>query len=300
MLQHELAPGVAMTFGYFRTWYGNLRVTANQALTPADFQSYCIPGPTDPRLVGGGGETICGLFDVVPSKFGQSRQVVELASNYGSWTEVYNGFDLTLTARIRGLLVTGGMNTGSTEENYCDVVADNPQVVPGVATTATAGTVAFNSPRIESFCNTVTPWNAQTQVKAAAVYALPWQVQASVSFQHFPGITQSANIVANNALISPSLGRNLSAGPTATVVVNVQPTQLAWEERTNQTDVRFIKAMRVSGLRLQGIFDIYNAFNARPVLALNSRYSGTTGGAWLTPTATLIGRLIKFGVQVDF
>ena len=56
----------------------------------------------------------------------------------------------------------------------------------------------------------------------------------------------------------------------------------------------------MAGKRLQGIFDIYNAFNARPVLAVNQRYSGATGGAWLTPTSTLIGRLIKFGVQLDF
>src|SRR3712207_9554517 len=41
-LQHELRPGVGLTFGYFRTWYGNFRVTANRALTPADFDAYCI------------------------------------------------------------------------------------------------------------------------------------------------------------------------------------------------------------------------------------------------------------------
>ena len=52
--------------------------------------------------------------------------------------------------------------------------------------------------------------------------------------------------------------------------------------------------------KVQGIFDIYNAFNARPVLAVTTRYTGTTGGAWLRPTNTLVGRLLKFGVQFDF
>jgi len=50
----------------------------------------------------------------------------------------------------------------------------------------------------------------------------------------------------------------------------------------------------------QAIFDIFNAFNARPVLAVNTRYAGADGGAWLRPTSTLVGRLVKFGVQVDF
>jgi hypothetical protein len=300
-VQHELRPGVAINAGYFRTWYGNFRVTSNQALTPADFDAYCITGPADPRLPGGGGERICGLFDVKQENFGQSRQVVELASNYGDYTEVYNGFDLTVSARIRELFVTGGMNTGRTEENNCDVITANPQVIPSVASTATAGSVAFNSPRNDDFCNSVTPWNAQTQVKLAAVYQLPWQVQASVAYQHFPGVTQTANIVANNALISPSLGRSLSAGATATTVINILPSHRQWETRSNQTDVRFIKAIRLgANRRVQGIFDIYNAFNARPVLGVNTRYSGATGGAWLTPTSTLVGRLIKFGAQFDF
>jgi hypothetical protein len=299
-MQHELRPGVAVSVGYFRTWYGNFRVTANEALSPADFDPFCITGPTDSRLAGGGGGRICGLFDVKSEKFGQSQQVVELASKYGDWTEVYHGIDVTLTARVGKLYLSGGLNTGRTEVNYCNVVKTNPQVLPGVATTATAGTVAFTAPRIDSFCDLVTPWRAQTQVKLAGVYDLPYRVQASIAYQHFPGVTQAASIVANNALIAPSLGRTLAAGPTATSVVDVMPSNQRFEVATDQFDIRILKAVRLAGKRLQGIFDIYNAFNARPVLAVNSRYSGTNGGAWLTPTSTLVGRLFKFGVQVDF
>src|SRR5262249_38598545 len=36
-LQQELRPGVALTAGYYRTWYGNLTATENLRLTPADF-----------------------------------------------------------------------------------------------------------------------------------------------------------------------------------------------------------------------------------------------------------------------
>ena len=300
-MQHELMPNVGINLGYFRTWYGNFRVTANRALTPADFDSYCITAPTDSRFSVNSGSQICGLFDVKPSKFGLSQQVVELASNYGDYNEVYSGFDLTMTARIKKAYVTAGMNTGRTEVDYCGVVMANPQVLPVVATTATAGVAAFTQPRNPTFCDTVTPWSAQTQVKAAAIYAFPLDIQASASFQHFPGFTQSANVLANNALISPSLGRNLSAGASATQVIDIVPSQRQFEDSSNQTDVRFIKAIRLGGTRkLQGIFDIYNAFNARPVLALTTRYSGTTGGAWLRPTNTLVGRLLKFAVQFDF
>jgi len=300
-LQHELASNVGVTFGYFRTWYGNFRVTANRALSPADFDGYCIASPADPRFAVNSGSQICGLFDVKPAQFGQSRQAVELASTYGDYTEVYNGFDLIANARLKKLYLTGGMNTGRTEVNYCGVVTGNPQVVPVVATTATAGVPSFTQPRTPAFCDLVTPFNAQTQIKLAAIYTLPYDIQVSASYQRFPGVTQSANIVATNATIAPSLGRNLSSGPTGSVVVDVLPQQQQWEDPSNQTDIRFIKAVRLGGTRkLQGIVDIFNAFNARPVLGVNTRYSGATGGAWLRPTSTLVGRLLKFGVQFNF
>jgi hypothetical protein len=301
IVQHELMPNVGLTVGYFRTWYGNFRVTANQALTPADFDTYCITAPADSRFAINSGSQICGLFDVKPAMFGQSRQVVQLASEYGDYSEVYHGIDLIVNARLEKLYLTGGMNTGRTEVDHCGVVTGNPQVVPVVATTATAGVASFTQPRNETFCNAVTPWGAQTQVKLAAVYTLPYDIQASASYQYFPGVTQSANVLATNAMIAPSLGRPLSAGPNATVVIDVLPPQEQWEEPTNQTDIRFIKAFRLGGTRkIQGVFDIFNAFNARPVLGVNTRYSGTTGGAWLRPTSTLVGRLLKFGVQFDF
>jgi hypothetical protein len=276
-------------------------VTANRALTAADFDSYCITAPADSRFAVNNGSQICGLFDVKPTTFGQSQQVVELASNYGDYSEVYNGFDLIANARLKKLYLTGGMNTGRTEVDYCSVVIGNPQVVPVVATTATAGVASFTQPRTQTFCDLVTPFIAQTQVKLAAVYTLAYDIQASVSYQYFPGVTQSANIVATNAVIAPSLGRGLSAGPTGSVVVDVLPQQRQWEDPSNQTDIRFIKAFPLGGSRkLRAIFDIFNAFNARPVLGVNTRYSGTTGGAWLRPTSTLVGRLLKFGVQFNF
>lgn len=300
-VQHELKPGLALNVGYFRTWYGNFRVTANQALTPADFDPYCVTAPSDSRLPDGGGQRICGLWDVKPEKFGQSRQVVQLASDYGDMTEVYHGIDVIVNARVGKLLLNGGMNTGRTETDSCGVVQSNPQVLPLVATTATAGTVPYTLARNDEYCNNVTGWSAQTQVKLAGVYTLPWDVQASAAIQHFPGITQASNIVANNAAIAPSLGRPLAAGPNATVVVDIVEQQRLFEKKYSTIDLRFIKSVSLGGSRkLQGVFDIFNAFNTRPVLAVNTRYSGATGGAWLTPTSTLIGRLLKFGVQFDF
>jgi hypothetical protein len=290
-VQHQLREGLAVNVGYFRTWYGNFTVTENTAVTPADFTEFCVNAPTDSRLPGGGGDQVCGNFDVSPALFGVTQTLVSQAAKFGNQTEIYNGVDVTVQARIAKLLVSGGMNTGRTATNNCDVVEANPQV-------------SFGSPRVEDFCNPPNPF--QAQYKIAAVYALPWWgIQTSANMQSYPGTSQSGNFSYTNAQIRQSLGRDLASCRGAAVcnaqqVINFLPGNVLFEDRYSQFDLRFAKGINIRKTQIQGIVDLFNAFNARPVLAVNTRYSGTTGGAWTSPTSTLVGRLVKFSAQVNF
>ena len=85
-VQHQLGPGLSVTGGYYHNWDGNYRVTDNAAVADADYSPYCITAPSDPRLPGGGGYQVCGLYDINPDKFGQVSNVVTQASNFGSYT----------------------------------------------------------------------------------------------------------------------------------------------------------------------------------------------------------------------
>jgi hypothetical protein len=289
-VQHQLRDGLAVNLGYFRTWYGNFTVSENTAVTPADFTEYCVTAPSDPRLPGGGGNQVCGNYDVSPAKFGQTQTLVALASHYGDQSEVYDGLDATLSARITDLYVSGGMNTGRTQTNNCDIVTNNPQV-------------NFGSPRIPAFCNPETPF--QAQYKFAAIYKLPWSIQTSAAIQSYPGTSISGSFNYANAQILPSLKRNLAscgaaATCTGTALVNFLPSNILFEDRYTQFDIRFAKSVKVQRTTVQGIVDLFNAFNARPVLSVNTRYSGTTGGSWTSPQSTLVGRLVKFSAQVNF
>ena len=59
-------------------------VTDNVALTGvADFNSYCITAPTDARLGSVSGQQLCGLYDVVPAKFGKVQNLVTLRDGCG-------------------------------------------------------------------------------------------------------------------------------------------------------------------------------------------------------------------------
>ena len=117
-IDQQLTPGVALSAGYYRTWYGNATVLKNTLVTPADYDPYCItvtPGTADTRLPGGtSGQQTCGFYDIKPALFGQVYTMNTLASNYGSYTEYYNGADVAINARLpHGAQLGGGWNIGN-------------------------------------------------------------------------------------------------------------------------------------------------------------------------------------------
>ncbi|PYR26182.1 MAG: hypothetical protein DMF92_18990, partial [Acidobacteria bacterium] len=90
-VQHELMKGLSVNVGYYRRWYGNLTATDNTLVRPADYDPYCITVPVDSRLPGGGGNQLCGFYDVSLAKFGQVQNNITLASNFGEEKDIYNG-----------------------------------------------------------------------------------------------------------------------------------------------------------------------------------------------------------------
>jgi hypothetical protein len=281
-IQHELRPGIGLNGGYFRRWYGNFRVTDNLAVTPQDHDEFCIAVPSDSRLPNAG-QPLCGLYDVRPALFGRVNNFVTKVEHFGKQTEVYDGFEVSINARIGEGRFSGGMATGRTEFDSCAVV-DFPQI----------------------FCNYQLPWRGQTQVKLNGSYPLPWDLQASAVFQNLPGIPVTASYVATNAEILPTLGRNLAqcgANPICNGTVtlnNLFEPNTVFADRLNQLDLRLTKIIAIGRTRVQGMFDMYNAFNANTVLALNNRYSVTGINPWQRPTSILGARLLKFGMQFDF
>lgn len=285
-VQHELWSGTSLNIGYFRTSYGNLLAINNMAVTDADYDPYCITEPVDPRLPGGGGSEVCGLYDINPTKFGLVENVVSQASNFGEVSRVFNGVDVIMTSRFAsGALISGGLSTGALVIDNCEISTDTVDLARGTA-------IVANSPNTR-FCRQSPPWSAATQVKFFGMYPLPWDTQVSATFQNLPGPEILASYNVTNADARPSLGRNLSAG-RATVAL-VSPGTL-YEGRITQIDLRVSKGFRIGRVRLRGMLDAYNTFNANSVLQVNTTY----GPSWLNVQRILAGRMFKFGTQIDF
>lgn len=296
-IQHELMPRVGVTAAYFRRWWGNLHVSQNQAVSPSDFDGYCITVPVDSRLPGGGGNQLCGLYDVKPSKFGATDNVATFVDNFGKESMVYDGIDLTMNIRLpNGVLVAGGTNTERTRDNFCYATSDPTLGQLSLSPGARGGAYPTGAPRTEAFCDVRPPF--LTQYKFYGAYPLPWWgLSASATFQSLPGPEILATYTATNSEIAPSLGRSLAAGINGTATIQLLPNGVMYGERLNQVDFRLSKVFKIAnGPRVQAQFDLYNLLNANPVIAQNNTY----GPNWQRPTVVQVGRLAKFGVQLNF
>jgi Carboxypeptidase regulatory-like domain len=302
-VQHELRPGLSVNFTYTRHWWGNFIVTDNLAVSRSDYSPFCVTAPADSRLPGGGGNPVCGFYDINPDKFGVTQNLVTFAKNYGNMTDSYHGFDVGVNVRLpHSVVLQGGLNSGHEVYDNCDVVGkvDNTLGGPidiqraGIGTPQIANINGIGSPSA-LYCHIAPPM--QTQVKLLGSYPLPWQIVASATYQNVPGPQITATYNVPSAAIGGSLGRNLSAGATATFPAQLIAPGTMYGDRVNQLDARFSRAFPFGGgHRVQALFDFYNLLNVGPVLVLNTTY----GTAWEQPTAILPGRLFKFGVQMDF
>jgi carboxypeptidase family protein len=318
-IEQELRPGLSVGASYHRRWFGNLRVFRNMAVQPSDFDPYCVTTPMDARLPGGGGQQVCGFFDISPAsgKFGVSDTVITHADTIGDISHVYNGVDLTGSARLaNGVMLQGGVSIGRTAINLCGVTIGHPEVTAatpflGSSSNATVnlGTTGANQiPRNPDFCDMSPPFIPQ--VKGLVVYPLPWwglQTSATVQSIKYPQEFSNAGLALSGITAERSytsaeietgaggLGRPL-AGGTRTATLSILPPGALYEGRIFQLDFRMTKNIRVGGGRVQPQFDIYNLFNDNTVMIQNTAF----GPRWRQPLSILQGRTFKFGIQADF
>ena len=300
-VQHELVPRVSVGLDYWRTWFGNFIVIDHRAYDRSDFDEFSITAPSDPRLPGGGGYTISGLYDLKPAAFGRAASgLVTRSKNYGDMTEHWNGLDFNLNARPRnGLLLQGGTSTFRRSTNNCavaqEVAAEPPPERGGALPTYHPGGVLLETATLlgGGFCDAEGTF--LTQVKLLGSFTIPRvDVRVSASLQNLPGPEVQAEYTATNAVIQPTLGRPLAGGASNVPIALLEPRS-RYGERMNQIDLRFGKILRYGRARLNVGVDVYNVLNSNAVLAVNNAFA-----SWQQPTEILNARFAKVVLQLNY
>ena len=281
-LQQEVRDGFSVTAGlyqntggYYEQRWSKTRVTDNLAVTPEDYDPFCITAPLDQRLPGGGGNEICGFYDVKPEKFGQVDDYRTLREPYGDDHRLNQFLGLTFDARLQnGIRFGGGFDSGRSIEDRCFVV-DSPQEL--------------------LHCRVETPWSAQTQLKLNGVIPLPYDVNFSATYQNLSGEAILGNYAASNAEVRGSLGRDLAGGNSSVTVPLFAPDTL-FLDRIDRLDIRVSKIIRTERFRIQINLDAYNALNASHIRSVAQFY----GSRFLEPNTIMDARLVEIGGSISF
>jgi hypothetical protein len=282
-VQREILPRVSVDVGYFRRWYGNFRVTDNTALTAAEFTAYTVAVPATNGLSTSGATLTA--FD--PNRVVQPLNLTTRASNYGSQLEHWNGLDFSVNARpANGLMLFGGVSTGKTMMDSCEIVASVPE---SLAVAVGGGTVT----RPREYCRIESPF--LTQLKLNGAYSIPKaDVLVSATVQSIPGPVVQANLVVTQR----APGVPLVGSPTATVALLPSSAGVGTDygERLNQLDLRIGKILRLGRSRTAVNLDFFNLFNGSAVTAENASFPA----AFRRPTQIMLARFMKISAQFDF
>ena len=265
---------------------------------------FCITAPTnDPRLPVAG-QQICGFYDIKPAKNGQVQNLVRLAKHYGNQTEVYNGIDASVNWRIKGLTLFGGISTGRTATSQCFVV-DAPVVYLSVTAPAVPTATSPQAPMATAkSCR-----RSSRSTRATACTSCRGAMNVSGTFQAVPQPASggaftsiTADYVATNAEIRPSLGRDLAAGANGTATVDLLKPFALRGGHTKQFDMRLGKRSSASGKRRVRLsMDVYNVFNSNDWQTITTRLSSNAAtNRWQRPTLILQARYFQIGTQIDF
>ena len=293
-IQHELVQNVSVSAGWYHRAFHNFYTDDNLLRDFNHYRPVDIVSPLN-------GEVI-PAWDLKDSASLRDVDVLVTNATEGR-AQVYNGFELSLNARLPG----GGTFIGSTTTQrivteHCDDLDD-----PNNLRFCDRG-------NLPSDYNSL-PW--RSDLKLAGSYPLPYDIQVSANFTSMPGrnkgdLVRIDEILPINWNISRGTrytaagcaGRPCTAGelviPDMQLGSLVVPLVPAGTERflprQNMLSFGIRKIFQTRSVSYEASFELFNALNANTILAERSANFGTA--AYAQPSQILLGRMPRLSVMI--
>ena len=307
-IQQEIMPRVSATFAYYHGNFHHLTQVNNRAVTAADWLPLQVFNPMD------GTPLTIYTFNRT-----QKPPVNNLDSTADERTRTYDAYAVQINARLpRGATLFGGFGWERQLENWCGTsyVDDDPNL----------GRFCDDSNLPNEYR---IPFRGRSKV--AGSFTTKWEIQVSGTFQSNPGNVDLTNTVVRIPtsaggssgsafwLLSPTttypttcpapcpagqrvfaagvpfngaVGNNNLNVPLIPYGADAEGTYL---DRINQVDLRFSKSFNFGRVRVSPQLDLFNVFNAAPVILYRSATFGTP--TYLSAAGILNGRIVAIGAQ---
>jgi hypothetical protein len=291
-VQQEIFPRASVEVAYHRRAFSMFTtggtVTDNLAIAPSDVAEFSLTAPTDPRLPGGGGYAIDGLYNVNTNVFGQSNLLILSTEDVGDDSRVYDGVEVTVNVRsVGGLTFNGSITTSKVSDDWCEIRAAVPE-----------------SYLLNPYCDIESPW--QTGFGGLFTYTVPridvllsgvYADRAAFGTNQITSLPATYTLTAaDQADVAGQIGRALTG--TAFQVNLLEPGRV-YGDRVRQLDLAVKKVLRLGGQRLTLGVDMYNLMNNNVTLAYNGTFVPNTSG-WNSPTSYMNPRVFRLNAEYAF
>ena len=294
-IQHQLLPGVSVTAAWYHRDTYNMVQSVNGPFTRADYTVVNVVNPLDGSII--------PAYNLNPAKRGLIDRVDLNSTDRDLRSFSYTGFEFGMAARIHKATMFGGWTVDRTILNHCDEL-ENWGNLSAVIYNASG----LNSQAAKSdfhYCNqSAIGIPLQHEFKLSGSYQLPWQMQASATFQSYAGamlptrwsIGRTTRYAADcigsctpGALVIP----NMTA---TTYVLDLTPPGSEYYERLNQLDLSLRKIVRIGRYQYSGQLDLFNASNSSYVKTQTTTFGPSLGQV----LSTLQPRTMRLALQMRF
>lgn len=262
-VDRELLTGMSVGAAWYRRVTRNRPKQVNLLIdTAADYTAFQTSNPLN------NGESVT-IYNLNSGKQGLLDLVDTTSDNAGKNRQTYNGFDLSVTARLPH---SGNMFGGMS--------ADRPVTV----------TCEGFDPNTFRYCDqSVLDIPFRYDFKFAGSYPVPFDVQVGATLASYAGAPLTVNW-AVPANVFPGGQR------TQAVTVALIPPGAKYLARWNQLDVSVRRVFKLKRMRFDGAIEIFNVLNGNVVLSENQNFGATLG----QPQSILQPRLLRVSTQTRF
>jgi hypothetical protein len=293
-VQHQIVSNVSVSAAYFHRFYQNLEVTDRGQIATADYTSFTLPMPDfsrDATLSGVlAANEIITVYNLSTAKRGvyNSSQVDYNSTgqfgNQGPDQSIYNGFEVSFSARLARTTIFGGWTMEHNVSTFCDT-NDNPN---GATTSDLyeGNTVA----RGGRFCDqSQFSMPFRHEFKLSGNYPLPYGVDFAAVLQAYPGVPRAITWQPAASLFPGGARTN-----SETILLSRPGTLFL--PRYTQLDVNFRKNFRAGRKRFSLQVDLFNALNGNAIWSTNNAIGSSLGNV----QSILPGRLPRLAFQMQF
>ena len=257
MVQRQVGRNTSVSLGYYGRRFGDLYTTVNAAVPLTAYTPVTITNPLTNQPM--------TVYNQDPATRTSVRNVL---TTIPELEQHYNGVEVQVNTRLSRATVFGGFTVGRDYGDQDSGDLNNPNVRIN-----NTGAVGFDS---------------TYQIRGGWSYRLPYDVQFAGSIREATGLPQARTYTVTTSVV-PGLTQ-------VTQSVQVAPRgdfRYPWQ---NLVDIRFTKAWRANGVRIEPTLDVFNLFNDNAVTSAVT----TVGYVARAPSAIVMGRLVRVGGRIVF